>query len=95
VKAARVDVGGEEFVLVEWDLPRPRISGLSPAEAEVAELVLQGCSNAEIAGTRCSTVGTVAKQIARVFTKLGVRSRSELWAATARASRPEELDPCS
>jgi DNA-binding CsgD family transcriptional regulator len=83
MKATRVDVGGEEFVVLRWELPPPSISGLSRAEAEVARLVLQGCSNAVIAFTRRSSAGTVAKQVACVFRKLGVRSRSELSAAAA------------
>ena len=64
-------------------------SGLDPlstAEAGVARLLLAGASNAEIAGARRRSVGTVAKQVAAVFRKLRVRSRGELYAkAGARA----------
>lgn len=95
MRATRVDLGGEEFVVLAWDLARPRIAGLSLAEAEVARLVLDGCSNAAIAARRMTSVGTVAKQVARVYRKLGVHSRSGLSAAAASGSPLEGHDPWS
>lgn len=51
---------------------------LSPAEREVALLLLQGRDNASIARLRGTAVRTIANQVASIFAKLGVHSRSEL-----------------
>lgn len=56
--------------LQEWSL--------TPAEADVAVFALKGCDVAEIAALRKSAPGTVRAQLARVYEKAGVRSRSEL-----------------
>ena len=53
---------------------------LSPAEREVAELILHGRDNASIAKLRQTSVRTTANQVASIFSKLGVRSRAELAA---------------
>jgi DNA-binding NarL/FixJ family response regulator len=42
--------------------------------------ILEGKANAEIAADRRTAPRTVANQVARLFKKLGVRSRSELAA---------------
>ncbi|HVI34435.1 helix-turn-helix transcriptional regulator [Phenylobacterium sp.] len=52
--------------------------GLTPAEADVAVFALKGCDVAEIAALRNSAPGTVRAQLARVYEKAGVRSRSDL-----------------
>lgn len=57
---------------------RARAWGLTPAEADVAVFALKGCDVAEIAALRKSAPGTVRAQLARVYEKAGVRSRSEL-----------------
>jgi DNA-binding CsgD family transcriptional regulator len=57
------------------DLP-----GLSAAERQVVELLLQGHERAAIARLRGTALGTVHKQIERIYRKLGVRSRRELTA---------------
>lgn len=51
---------------------------LSPAEREVVALLLQGRDNASIARERGTAVRTIANQVASIFAKLGVHSRSEL-----------------
>lgn len=51
---------------------------LSPAERDVALLLLQGRDNASIARLRGTAVRTIANQVASIFAKLGVHSRSEL-----------------
>ena len=51
---------------------------LTAAEVIVAESMLSGSSNAEIATQRGTSVRTVENQIARLFHKLGIRSRFEL-----------------
>jgi DNA-binding CsgD family transcriptional regulator len=53
-------------------------ASLSDAEHEVALLVLRGCSNADIALRRRTSVRTVANLVQRVFRKFGVHSRTEL-----------------
>lgn len=54
---------------------------LSPAERQVAALILDGQTNAAIAARRGVSRPTVAKQVASIFERLGVGSRAELVAA--------------
>ncbi len=56
------------------------VSGLSAAETSVFQGMMRGDSNKEIASARGSAYSTVARQVATVFRKLGVQSRSELLA---------------
>jgi DNA-binding NarL/FixJ family response regulator len=58
--------------------------GLTTREAEVADLVGRGATNAEIA--RCLHLGqsTVKTHLARIYPKLGVRSRTQLALLLAR-----------
>jgi len=51
---------------------------LTPAEADVAIFALKGFDVAEIASLRGSAAGTVRAQLARVYEKAGVNSRSAL-----------------
>jgi DNA-binding CsgD family transcriptional regulator len=51
---------------------------LTPREAEVAALVLRGYSNRRIAHSLVVAEYTVEDHLKRIFTKLGVRSRSAL-----------------
>ncbi len=51
---------------------------LSPAEAEVALFTIKGLSNAEIAGIRGTSEGTVKAQSNAIFRKSGVNNRSQL-----------------
>jgi DNA-binding NarL/FixJ family response regulator len=48
------------------------------------QLVLEGKSNAEIAHARGKSVRTVANRVASIVRKLGIGSRSELFALAAR-----------
>jgi DNA-binding CsgD family transcriptional regulator len=52
--------------------------GLTAAEAEVAMYALKGCDGPEIARLRGSAPGTVRAQLAQVYAKADVGSRSEL-----------------
>ena len=56
--------------------------GLTPREAEVAQLVATGGSNRDIAARLGVSDRTVQKHLERSFRKLGVKTRSE---AAARA----------
>lgn len=64
-------------------------AGLTPREAEIADLVLAGRSNAEIAGALFLSEKTVKNALTRVFAKLGARTRAEAVAVlTGRAPAP-------
>jgi len=52
--------------------------GLSPREAEVAELVLRGYGNSFIASTLGITPATTKRHLTRIFDKIGVDSRTQL-----------------
>lgn len=53
--------------------------GLTPAEREVALLILKGFGNEAIAGLRGAAVGTVRAQSARIYAKAGVDGRAQLF----------------
>jgi DNA-binding CsgD family transcriptional regulator len=57
---------------------RRREAGLTPAERRVAALVAEGRTNREVAAALFVTERTVASHLSHVYTKLGVRSRTEL-----------------
>jgi DNA-binding CsgD family transcriptional regulator len=57
---------------------RARIEGLSPSERRVAELVAEGRTNREIAAALFLGERTVASHLTHIYSKLGVRSRTEL-----------------
>lgn len=62
--------------------PQPTASdpldGLSPREAEIARLVADGLTNAEIAARLFLSLPTIKTHLARIFDKLGVTSRVQL-----------------
>jgi DNA-binding CsgD family transcriptional regulator len=51
---------------------------LTPAEQRVAELVLEGLSNKQVAAALFVTRKTVETQLSRIYAKLGIHSRTEL-----------------
>ncbi|MEO0912626.1 MAG: LuxR C-terminal-related transcriptional regulator [Pseudomonadota bacterium] len=65
---ALADLMEERFV--DW--------GLTPAERDVAWFTVKGFSNAEIAGLRNTSEGTVKAQSNAIFRKSGVSGRSQL-----------------
>ena len=52
--------------------------GLSPREAEVAELVLRGYANPQIASVLGIAPTTTKRHLTRIFDKIGVDSRTQL-----------------
>jgi DNA-binding CsgD family transcriptional regulator len=89
LRVTRLVVGDEELAVLSFPQLPPAIAALgalSPGEREVAELVLAGLTNAEIARLRGRSLGTVCKQLDAVYGKLGVRGRRELAALGARRS---------
>jgi DNA-binding NarL/FixJ family response regulator len=51
---------------------------LTPTERRVAELVAEGRSNREVAATMFVSVKTVDVYLSRIYTKLGIHSRTVL-----------------
>ncbi|MGH3907730.1 MAG: helix-turn-helix transcriptional regulator [Pseudonocardiaceae bacterium] len=56
----------------------PSSGGLTEAEQRIAELVVAGRTNREVAATLCLAVGTVEAALWKIYRKLEVRSRTEL-----------------
>jgi DNA-binding NarL/FixJ family response regulator len=52
--------------------------GLTPAEQRVAELAASGMTNRDVAARLYISAKTVEATLARVYRKLGIRSRAEL-----------------
>jgi DNA-binding NarL/FixJ family response regulator len=62
-------------------VPRPRtaaIDELTPAEQDVARLILDGTSKRRIAGARSTSIHTVTNQIHAIFSKLKITGRFSL-----------------
>jgi DNA-binding CsgD family transcriptional regulator len=58
--------------------------GLTPREAEIAELICAGCTNSDIAGCLGLGLATVKTHILHLFEKVGVENRSSLVALLPR-----------
>lgn len=72
-------------VYLDAERRRHGVPYLTRREREILQLVSQGYSNAEIAGTLFIAVATVRKHLENIFNRAGVRSRS---AAAALALPP-------
>lgn len=66
------------------DPARALLAPLSPRRREVAELMLQGASNKEIAQSLKLSLGTVKDHVHDIFRILGIRSRAALMTAALR-----------
>lgn len=58
--------------------PGASLAMLTPAERVVAQRVMEGLSNKEIARELGKATGTVKNQLVSIFRKLGVRNRIRL-----------------
>jgi len=80
-----VEVGGERLVVIS--MPATAVDEqveLTASERRIAADILAGLSNREISSQRGTSIRTVANQIASLYRKLGVTSRSELVALLTR-----------
>lgn len=50
---------------------------LTPRELEIAQLMVEGCTNGEIACTLFLTEGTVKNYISEIYSKIGIRDRTQ------------------
>jgi DNA-binding NarL/FixJ family response regulator len=57
---------------------------LTPTEERVAGLVAEGRSNKEVAEALFVSVRTVEANLTRIYSKLGIRSRTELASRRSR-----------
>jgi DNA-binding CsgD family transcriptional regulator len=67
----------------------PSSVALTPTEEQVARLVAEGRTNKEVAEALFLSVRTVEWNLARIYRKLGVRSRAELTRWMVAGERPE------
>jgi DNA-binding CsgD family transcriptional regulator len=75
------ELGGHRYTVHSYFVADPAtFEGLTRAEREIAHLLMQGMSNAQIAATRRVSVHTVGNQIARMLRRMNVDSRYELIA---------------
>jgi DNA-binding NarL/FixJ family response regulator len=63
--------------------PHAAVALLSPRQAEVAALLTEGLSNAEIAARLVLSEGTVSNHVEHILRRTGARNRVQLaaWAA--------------
>lgn len=74
-----VRIGNETLVVLSVPVAESvALEELTPAEREVAHAVLRGLSNEQVARLRGCRPRTIASQLASIYRKLGISSRSEL-----------------
>lgn len=80
-------IDGTPHLVVSFAAPSVQFSSsLTDAEISIAHLLLAGATNADIAHARGRSLATVSKQIASLFRKVGVRSRTELATRLVQAT---------
>jgi DNA-binding CsgD family transcriptional regulator len=90
--AYEIEPGKVLFIHPLRKLPAAALAGLSPAEAEVLALILDGHDNGSIADARKTSPRTTANQVASIFRKLGVASRAELAAKVSSLASDASSD---
>jgi DNA-binding CsgD family transcriptional regulator len=84
IRTAEFVVGDDTFVMLSVALRSERgVDPLTTTEREIAAMLVDGMTNAEIASARGKSVRTIANQVASAFRKLGVGSRVELASVLA------------
>jgi len=79
LRASSFKLGDEEYLVLSYPAPRQGLpKTLTATEREVAQGLLSGLTNSQIARERGVAVRTVANQVAAVLKKAGVSSRIEL-----------------
>jgi DNA-binding CsgD family transcriptional regulator len=73
--------------------PGRTTGALTEDEARIAELVIDGRRNREIASSLFVSVATVEAHLTRIYRKLGVRSRSELSRRLLESRRSGDRGP--
>jgi DNA-binding CsgD family transcriptional regulator len=85
LRASRLRVGTDEIIVLSVPVATQSLpASLSAAEREVAQEILAGRSNAQIAEARGTSVRTVANQVNAILRKSGADSRAELMAGIRR-----------
>jgi DNA-binding CsgD family transcriptional regulator len=79
LQASVIELGSGSYILLSFFRDDSE-AVLTDAERQVALAILAGRSNAEIARIRGTSPRTIANQVAHIFRKLGVKSRSEFVA---------------
>jgi DNA-binding CsgD family transcriptional regulator len=80
-RVSRMRVGGEDILVLSVPLPNLRYpEGITSAEQEIIDAVLQGLTAREIAEQRGAALRTVTTQLGTIFRKAGVNSQAELIA---------------
>jgi DNA-binding NarL/FixJ family response regulator len=88
----RIDVLHVAIAMLIYDVPPcEEFPQLTDAERQVLRAVLAGKSNAEIALERRTAIRTVANQVARLFEKMKVQSRTELAVRASLAPNDETV----
>jgi DNA-binding NarL/FixJ family response regulator len=80
---AQIWVSRARDELSRLGLRRRMTEGLTPAQERVAELVVAGSSNGEIALELHMSLRTVESHLTRIYQEHGVKSRTQLMAALA------------
>ena len=73
-------MAGATLTLLSFTREGAPSPGLTAAETQIAVALIGGHSNAAIGRLRGSSTRTVANQVASIYRKLGVHSRTELTA---------------
>ncbi|MBD2454275.1 LuxR family transcriptional regulator [Nostoc sp. FACHB-87] len=71
--------------------PPFQTANLTPREVEIATLVAQGCSNAEISRELWITQNSVKQALKRMFRKLEVSSRTQMLAKLSKITQFKQL----
>lgn len=79
----QIDIDGTYFTALVATGTAAMVDGLTEAEHDVMFHAVRGASNAEIAELRGTSTRTVANQLASIYRKLGLCSRTELAALVA------------